>query len=139
MTAHASQEALTEVSTGIFRLRCPLPFRLDHINLYLLVGSGPTTLVDTGTRTGQAYRAMTAGLGALGMSVTDLRYIFLTHFHGDHSGSAGRLQRESGAAILMDSLEAELLCRFMKLPDEFFDTTVATFYRQLGLGDERIA
>ncbi len=39
---------LTEVAPGVFWLRMPLPFQLDHINLWLLRDSEGWVIVDTG-------------------------------------------------------------------------------------------
>src|SRR5690606_41794573 len=40
-----------EVAPGLLRLRTPLPFALDHINLYLLRHEHGWVVVDTGVRT----------------------------------------------------------------------------------------
>ena len=42
-----------EVAPGVFWLRMPLPFSLDHINLWLLEDEGAWTLIDTGFNTKQ--------------------------------------------------------------------------------------
>jgi glyoxylase-like metal-dependent hydrolase (beta-lactamase superfamily II) len=40
--------AAFEVAPGVFWLRMPLPFALDHINLWLLRDGDGWTIVDTG-------------------------------------------------------------------------------------------
>ena len=40
--------ATLEVAPGVRWLRMPLPFQLDHINLWLLDDEEGTTIVDTG-------------------------------------------------------------------------------------------
>jgi glyoxylase-like metal-dependent hydrolase (beta-lactamase superfamily II) len=42
---------LNEVAPGIYQLKMPLPFRLDHINLYLLEDIDGWILIDTGLNT----------------------------------------------------------------------------------------
>jgi hypothetical protein len=39
---------LTEVAPGILWIRLPLPFALDHVNIYLIDDGGGWALVDTG-------------------------------------------------------------------------------------------
>ena len=39
-----------EIAPGIHWLRLPLPFQLDHVNVYLLEDQGGWTLLDTGLR-----------------------------------------------------------------------------------------
>ena len=40
---------LIEIAEGVLWLTMPLPFELDHINLYLIRGDGGWVVVDTGT------------------------------------------------------------------------------------------
>ena len=40
----------TQVADGVYWLRMPLPFTLDHINLYVLRDGDGWTLIDTGIR-----------------------------------------------------------------------------------------
>jgi glyoxylase-like metal-dependent hydrolase (beta-lactamase superfamily II) len=85
---------LFEVAPGIHWLRMPLPFGLDHINLWALnAGDGPDggwALVDTGVnmpRTRSHWETLFAGPLA-GKPVTR---IIVTHYHPDHLGLAGWL------------------------------------------------
>lgn len=41
---------LTPVDDGVYQIRLPLPFALDHINVYLIEDSDGWILVDTGIR-----------------------------------------------------------------------------------------
>jgi glyoxylase-like metal-dependent hydrolase (beta-lactamase superfamily II) len=88
------------VAPGVHWLRMPLPFALDHINLWLLRDGGGWLLVDCGyggdtTREiWQTHRA--ALLGAL-----PLTRILVTHCHPDHLGQAAWLMREHGCELLM--------------------------------------
>jgi len=95
--------ARLEVASGIFWLRLPLPFALDHINLWLL-RDGPDWLqVDTGIATDigkQHWHSMLANLGA-----GRLRRILVTHFHPDHVGLAGWLKQQTGASLYMNRTE----------------------------------
>lgn len=79
------------VAPGLHWLRMPLPFALDHINLWLLDdeidGRRGFTLVDTGATTPasqDAWRAVFAGP----MAGLPLLRVIATHFHPDHIGLA---------------------------------------------------
>jgi glyoxylase-like metal-dependent hydrolase (beta-lactamase superfamily II) len=50
------------------------------------------TLVDCGYAS--SYENVLAGLGEVGVSPSDVRYIIPTHVHLDHAGAAGRLLKE---------------------------------------------
>ncbi|MGV2389354.1 MAG UNVERIFIED_CONTAM: hypothetical protein LVR29_17170 [Microcystis novacekii LVE1205-3] len=55
-----------EVAPGVHWIRMPLPFALDHINLWTLRDGAPdeVALVDTGTRTDETVAAWQAILAA---------------------------------------------------------------------------
>jgi glyoxylase-like metal-dependent hydrolase (beta-lactamase superfamily II) len=96
-----------EVAPGIRWLRMPLPFALDHINLWLLEdevdGQAGWTIVDTGfalDAVRQCWERILAGLAATPRGGRILR-IIVTHFHPDHIGLAAWLQEKTGATIHM--------------------------------------
>lgn len=79
---------IIEVAPGILWARLPLPFSLDHVNVYLIEDGGGFAVLDTGignTRTKEVWEAIFAGPLA-GRSLTR---VIVTHFHPDHIGLAG--------------------------------------------------
>ncbi len=82
----------------------PLPFALDHINLWLLEEADGWTIVDTGygvTATWELWEGHFAGIMA-GRPVKD---IVVTHYHPDHIGSAHWLAQRTGAPMWMTTSE----------------------------------
>jgi glyoxylase-like metal-dependent hydrolase (beta-lactamase superfamily II) len=83
---------IRQVTDGVFWARMPLPFALDHINLWLLrdaiEGVPCWTLVDTGVGlevTRNAWETIFAEhLGGL-----PVKRVIITHAHPDHVGNAG--------------------------------------------------
>ncbi len=79
------------VAPGVHWVRMPLPFALDHINLWLLDdeidGRRGFTLVDCGVDTG-ATRAAWEQLFDGPMAGLPLLRVIATHFHPDHLGLA---------------------------------------------------
>ncbi|MFO1379148.1 MAG: MBL fold metallo-hydrolase [Chitinivorax sp.] len=92
------------VAEGIFWLRLPLPFALNHINLWLLRDGDGWTLVDTGygSRDNIAIwqRLLAEALGGL-----PLRRIVVTHDHPDHIGLAQWLIEQTGATLWISAPE----------------------------------
>ena len=96
-----------ELAPGIHWLRMPLPFALDHINLWLLAdesdGRPGWTIIDTGFALAQVKSCWEAILDRLAETPRGARIlrIIVTHFHPDHLGLATWLQEKTGAAIHM--------------------------------------
>jgi glyoxylase-like metal-dependent hydrolase (beta-lactamase superfamily II) len=92
--------AVEPVAPGVGWLRMPLPFALDHINLWLLDdeldGRPGYTLVDSGAgtdRTRAAWEQIFAGA----MAGAPLLRVVATHCHPDHVGLSGWLCERFGA------------------------------------------
>ena len=78
------------VAEGVLWLRMPLPFGLDHINLYLLRHGEGWVAVDTGLNTPQC-REVWAQVFAGAMAGLPLKAVICTHVHSDHTGGGGWL------------------------------------------------
>jgi glyoxylase-like metal-dependent hydrolase (beta-lactamase superfamily II) len=92
------------IAPGILWLRMPLPFALNHINLWL-IDDGPTwTAVDTGfalPETREAWqRIFAAELGG-----RKIGRVIVTHFHPDHIGLAGWLTEHWQAPLWITEKE----------------------------------
>jgi glyoxylase-like metal-dependent hydrolase (beta-lactamase superfamily II) len=78
-------------------------------NVYLLVSGNGLTLVDSGPP-GRADRIV-AQMQESGYALSELRSVVLTHWHGDHTGSAAGLARRSGAQVIAHRNEAPTIER----------------------------
>jgi glyoxylase-like metal-dependent hydrolase (beta-lactamase superfamily II) len=96
------------VAPGIYWIRMPLPFALNHINLWLLEdndehGDG-WTIVDTGygvAATHELWGRHFAGV----MCGKPVKRIIVTHYHPDHVGCAAWLHEKTGAPVWMTTSE----------------------------------
>jgi glyoxylase-like metal-dependent hydrolase (beta-lactamase superfamily II) len=126
-----------EIAPGIFWLRMPLPFALDHINLWLLEDGDGFTIVDTGIARDEVKSAWLALFTGL-MSSRPVTRIISTHFHPDHFGLAGWLCETLKSPLWMT--RTEWLTGAMLYADEagrVADAQVSLF-RQHGLDDLRL-
>ncbi len=98
----------TEVAPGVFWLRMPLPFALDHINLWLLAdeqdGVDGWTIVDCGYGS-EETKALWERHFAETMQSKPVHRIIVTHYHPDHVGNANWLHEKTGAPIWMTTGE----------------------------------
>ncbi len=130
---------------GIGWVRMPLPWALDHINLYLLPEEeGPAglryALVDTGIRsatTRRLWRRLARRLAGAGPERL-LTRVLLTHHHPDHLGLAGWFAGQYGLALHASRtcwLYAHALWhqKGPQVPDE-----VIAFFRRAGFREEAL-
>ncbi|MFH1140960.1 MAG: MBL fold metallo-hydrolase [Chloroflexota bacterium] len=89
----------------------------------VLVGDDGAVLVDTGGP--GSVGAIASGLKRLGLSLGQVRWIYLTHYHPDHSGNLGRLAQETGAKVAMHKEEWPLLSGEGPAPSPFRNPLVA--------------
>ncbi|HET7728835.1 MAG TPA: MBL fold metallo-hydrolase [Usitatibacter sp.] len=82
----------------------PLPFALDHINLWLLEDGDGWTIVDTGYGVEATWALWDRHLAGT-MGGRPVKGIVVTHYHPDHVGSAAWLQARTGAPMWMTSTE----------------------------------
>jgi glyoxylase-like metal-dependent hydrolase (beta-lactamase superfamily II) len=79
-----------EIAPGILWARIPLPFRLDHINVYLIEDGAGWAVLDTGIGN-DATKAVWSALVDGPLAGRPLTRLIVTHFHPDHIGLAGWL------------------------------------------------
>lgn len=78
-----------EIADSIFLLRLPLPFSLNHINVYLLLDDGGWSLVDTGINTEASRQVWESVFSSPLLAGRTLKKVVVTHHHPDHIGLAG--------------------------------------------------
>jgi glyoxylase-like metal-dependent hydrolase (beta-lactamase superfamily II) len=97
-----------ELAPGLLWLRMPLPFALDHINLWLIRderdGRAGWSAVDCGVATDQT-RAAWEQVFMAGMHNQPLLRVFATHCHPDHIGLSGWLCDKFEAPLWMTTGE----------------------------------
>ena len=93
----------------LYRITLPMPFRLRHVHVYALLHDGKVALFDTGMNIPETYTVLDGALATLGKTTKDIDRVFLTHFHADHCGIAGRIQEISGAAVHLSDVDESRL------------------------------
>ena len=120
------------IAPGIWWLRMPLPFALDHINLWLLEDGPSWTIVDCGYTSPETkaawLRVFDERLGGRGVS-----RVLATHYHPDHMGLAHWLTERFEAPLWTS--EKEWLCAQLLSREDGPDLTAirSGFAREAGL------
>jgi glyoxylase-like metal-dependent hydrolase (beta-lactamase superfamily II) len=122
---------LKDVAPSIKWLRMPMPFRLDHINLYLVRDGRGWLIVDTGLNTDETHAIWDGILAAL---PTDepITAVLCTHSHTDHAGALGWLVDKLRVPVYMSF--GDYYSLRVSAGEKTYDAWQhLEYYRQLGL------
>src|SRR5882672_1122110 len=122
-----------EVAPGIHWLSMPLPFALDHINLWLVQEDDGWTIVDTGIGNEQT-RALWEKLLE---RFTPIKRVVLTHYHPDHAGNADWLCRRYGVELWTTQGEYLTAHAVRASAAGYTTEAVLSVFRRNGLDDAR--
>ncbi|MCD2174338.1 MBL fold metallo-hydrolase [Rhizobium sp. C4] len=126
--------ACIEVAPGILWARLALPFRLNHVNIFLIEDGDGYAAVDTGIAddaTREAWKALLSGP----LKGKRLTRLIVTHHHPDHIGLAGWLCAEFDIPLLT-SQTGFLACNNISLsPNALGADAYRTFYRAHGMSE----
>lgn len=127
---------ISKIEKNFYRITLRMPYRLRHVNAYLLACGKDIALFDTGLNTPQAYETLRKDLAGEGFRVQDIKHIYLTHVHTDHCSMAGMLQKESGAEIHLSSTAFQEYRHFRKTDPAV--EQLRKFYARLGMSSHLI-
>ena len=127
-----------EIAAGILWLRMPLPFALNHVNLWLVAESDGYTLVDCGYGDA-ATRAHWERHFATTLAGRPIRRIIATHCHPDHLGNAAWLAARFGCAIAMTQGEYLAAHALIEQQAGFGQADVRALFARHGMAAEHLA
>lgn len=126
---------LKQVAPGVHWLRMPLPFQLNHINLWVLEDDDGWTLVDTGINREETQAAW-EGLFAGPLAGRPVNRIIVTHFHPDHMGLAGWLTEKFGVEMWATEKEWGTASGLYRDTGPEHVDRARVFYQAAGFNDE---
>ncbi|MCF8177944.1 MAG: MBL fold metallo-hydrolase [Sulfuritalea sp.] len=143
-TSPAPGVAVT-VAPGVEWLCMPLPFALNHINLWLLADKDGYAAVDTGFALDPIKEAWKLALAGPKSEIPgeqgparQLTRCIVTHCHPDHLGLAAWLEQETGASLWISQGEYLVAHMIVEQIGSFSIGAMVEFFRQHGLDQTRI-
>jgi glyoxylase-like metal-dependent hydrolase (beta-lactamase superfamily II) len=119
-------------------LRMPLPFALDHINLWLLADDDGVTLVDCGYGDSPT-RTLWDRHFATTLRAHPIRRIIATHCHPDHVGNAAWLSRRVSVPVAMTTAEFLTAHALVADMDGYATRAIFDLFRRHGLAADKLA
>ena len=126
---------IMEVAPGVLWFRLPLPFALDHVNVYLIEDHGGWAVLDTGIDN-QVTREMWDAALAGPLRGNKLTRVIATHFHPDHIGLVGWLTDRFDLPLAMSRTEYFFAQTLRGNPNALRSPAHQAFYHDRGLAPE---
>ncbi|WP_179957831.1 MBL fold metallo-hydrolase [Exilibacterium tricleocarpae] len=126
---------VTAVGPGVMWLRMPLPFDLNHINLYLLEDHDGWFVVDTGLG-GNRTQGHWESIFDHCLAGKPVKGIIVTHLHPDHVGQAGFISERWRAPLWMTRTEYFTARALSSAPSEASQWPVQQHYQRSGISPE---
>lgn len=125
-----------EVAPGVNWVRMPLPFALDHINLWVLEGADGLVLVDSGFES-SLTQEIWARLFDSAFSGKSPQRLICTHHHPDHMGLAGWLMETYGIPLSTTQKEWDAYHLWSRLKPDAVTEMMGQFYKRGGVSGDR--
>ncbi|MGC6485751.1 MAG: MBL fold metallo-hydrolase [Candidatus Puniceispirillales bacterium] len=129
---------MRRLADDLYWLRFDLPFRLNHINLYVLDCADGWTVIDCGVNdaaTASHWQALLEGP----LAGQPVRRIIVSHNHVDHIGYAAPLAAITGAEIIMGEAEYDRTNRMLAMAGPAFGAALEAAYRRYGMDEDALA
>jgi glyoxylase-like metal-dependent hydrolase (beta-lactamase superfamily II) len=97
-------DEVIEVMPGLLWVRLKLPFRLNHVNIYLLADGDGWTMIDSGLGNEESIAAWSA-LFEGPLAHVRITRLIVTHSHPDHVGLAGWIVERFKCPLYMSQVE----------------------------------
>lgn len=105
---------------------------------YLVKQEEGWLLVDAGLNHDTCFDALCQQLAALSVSLEDIRWLLITHFHPDHFGMAGRIRAASNAKLLMHQEDWKVFQFVTTSAEEWSSDEFVEWARSMGMPDSEL-
>jgi glyoxylase-like metal-dependent hydrolase (beta-lactamase superfamily II) len=129
-----AQTEVVEVAPGVLRIQLPIMLPgLGHVNCYVLEDERGVALIDPGLPDPAQFSTLESRLASIGVPISRVHTVVITHSHPDHFGGAGRFRLMNDAEVvahrsfrtIFDPHDAETLelmdARAPRVDDDGFD------------------
>ncbi len=99
VSTSAPTAVVDEIAPGVLRIAMPFRGFDAGLNVHVVRGDGPLTLVDAAASLPGVSRMLGEALASVGIGYADIEQVVLTHHHLDHIGLTGEVVAAGGARV----------------------------------------
>ncbi len=92
------------------RIELPTIYGMKTVNAFLFKEPEPI-LIDCGEYSPEVWDALEKGLADNGLSIHDIKKVYISHTHIDHVGMAGKIAEETGAEIWVNEKSVDFVTK----------------------------
>ncbi|MDF6042232.1 MBL fold metallo-hydrolase [Streptomyces sp. JH14] len=131
---------VTEHGGGVWSIKVPIPDNpLGHTLVHVVDTDRGPVLIDTGWDDPEARDTLVAGLTAIGVALSGIHGVVVTHHHPDHHGLSGQVREASGAWIAMHAADTAIVRRTREAEPGTWLTYLTSKLTAVGAPEEHLA
>ena len=128
---------LTKIASDLYWAHFELPFRLNHVNLFLMDTPEGILILDAGLKSDHSEEHWEALLNGP-LKSKKFAGLLITHYHPDHIGMAGWLQKKLNIKCLTTEKELFTAKTFRSMPDDEYAKLFRNVFVRAGMSEEDI-
>ena len=128
---------LTKIASDLYWAHFELPFRLNHVNLFLMDTPEGILILDAGLKSDHSEEHWEALLNGP-LKSKKFAGLLITHYHPDHIGMAGWLQKKLNIKCLTTKKELFTAKTFRSMPDDEYAKLFRNVFVRAGMSEEDI-
>ena len=128
---------LTQIASDLYWAHFELPFRLNHVNLFLMDTPKGILILDAGLKSDHSeehWEALISGP----LKSKKFAGLLITHYHPDHIGMAGWLQNKLDIKCYTSEKELFTAKTFRSMPDDEYAKIFRNVFVRAGMSEEDI-
>ena len=128
---------LTQIASDLYWAHFELPFRLNHVNLFLMDTPKGILILDAGLKSDHSEEHWEALINGP-LKSKKFAGLLITHYHPDHIGMAGWLQNKLDIKCYTSEKELFTAKTFRSMPDDEYAKIFRNVFVRAGMSEEDI-
>tara|TARA_B100000902_G_scaffold216632_1_gene205959 strand:+ start:237 stop:1274 length:1038 start_codon:yes stop_codon:yes gene_type:complete len=135
--SNPSSNRFLKITEDLYWARIPLPFRLDHVNVFAIKSIDGLVLIDTGINNEETKRSWDSILENLPTN-HEISKIIISHHHPDHIGMSKYLSEKLKVNVYAPKKELSRAKKIINLSDDEYGYLLSKSYKEFGFSENII-